>query len=432
MTAMAALAALIACKGKDDSESLRSAVAGPASLRDVVRLTGSVLPADSVELKSQVSAEIKKILIKQGDFVKKGQLLIDLDRVQLELTHEKLVIAVKTADVNLKSAERDLARGQSQLPTGSVSSDHVQDLVFARDRAKLALESAQIDLKNNDQDIAYTRIVAPCDGQVIRLPVTVGEMAVGAATSSSGGNDLAILADPAHLKVVVEVSELDYPRLKLGQRVEISTEADPDKLQAGHVSFIPPSASPSTSNTSVQVFPVEVTLDQDVPAISLTEVAAGSHRWGGWSGKPGAGRDSARAGKWSHGGKDSAKGGGGWKHGGKDTAAGGRRHSHGGNRNDSLNTKLVPGMTVNVDFVFLERKVDIAVPYDLVKTSPDGARKVVRIRGDKGLRPKPVQVGVTDFRSIEILDGLSAGDTVWAEPDNSSGKQSRQGGGPPR
>jgi RND family efflux transporter MFP subunit len=425
LLATAALALLVAgCKSKSEVSSARHAVAGPATLRDVARLTGTVAPSDTLQIKSQITQQITRIHVKEGDFVKKGQLLFDLDREQLQLRHEQLLIAVSTAKLGLEAADRDFDRAQSQLKNGSVSTDRVQDLQFARDKARLALQNAQLDLKSNERDLYYTRIVAPRDGQLIHLNVSEGEMAV-AANSVSGGV-LGVIADPTRLKVVVEVSELDYPRLRMGQSVEISTEAQPDRLLPGHVTYIPPAAQPSSSNSSVMVFRVETTLDKDASPVRLSEVAGGSR--GAWGGR----NHGADTGKRS--------GSGGWRrdssrHGGRklgvDTAAKARRHAE--SVADSSNGRLAPGMTVNVDFVFLERKVELAVPYDLVTTSKDGARKMVRIRDERGTHPKPVQVGSTDFKNIEILGGVEVGDTVYAaEEATGSDRSSKRGpGGPP-
>jgi RND family efflux transporter MFP subunit len=411
LAALAAIAVLAGCTGKKSTASTsRSAVAGPATLRDVARLTGTVEPADTIQVKSEVTQQIKRVLVKEGDFVKKGQLLFDLDREQLELKHEQFVIAVATAKLSLKAAERDLERAQVQIRNGSVSADHVQDLEIARDKAKLSLQTAELDLKSNDRDLSNTKITAPRDGQLIRLDVTEGEMAV--AASSASGNVLGVIADPTRLKVVVEVSELDFPRLKLNQKVEISTESQADKLLQGTVSYIPPSAQASTSNSSVMVFKVEVTLDMEATPVKLSEVSAGTKHH-----REGKGGDSARA-------QSKQKSSG-----------------------EKLNTSLVPGMTVNVDFVFVERKVDVSVPYDMVSTGSDGATKIVWVRGkaaggDAKVRqrpsalagdfhPKRIEVGPTDYKNYEILSGIAAGDTIFAAPDTSS-KSSKGGpGGPP-
>jgi hypothetical protein len=216
------------------------------------------------------------------------------------------------------------------------------------------------------------------------------------------------------------VSELDFPRLKLGQKVEISTESQADKLLQGVVSYIPPSAQASSSNSSVMVFKVEVTLVLGAKPQNLSEVAGGSKRHR--EGK--TGNDSVRAAAW----KQKAKE--------REASA------------EKINTSLVPGMTVNVDFVFVERKVDLAVPYDMVSTAADGATKIVWVRGKTNdgeekvrrkpsalagdFHPKRIQAGSTDYKNYEILYGLSAGDTIFAAPDTSS-KSSKKGGpgGPP-
>lgn len=418
--ALVALAMFSGCTPKSESATGRKAVAGPATLRDVARLTGTVAPSDTIQIKSQVTQQITRILVKEGAFVKKGQLLFDLDREQLQLKHEQLSIAVAAAKLSVQSTERDLGRAQTQFGNGSVSADHVQDLQFARDRAKLALRNSELDLKSNERDLYYTRITAPRDGQVIRLNASEGEMAVSA--NSVSGGVLGVIADPTRLKVVVEVSELDYPRLRLDQPVEISTESQPDKLLPGHVTYIPPAAQSSSSNTSVMVFRVETTLDKDARPVLLSEVAAGgAHRsWGSRTGGS-PGRKDSTLGKPGHG-----------KRGG-DSAVG-IRPGHARKANaDTGNTSLASGMTVNVDFVFLERKVDVAVPYDLVTTSKDGARKMVRIRDSSGLHPKPVNVGSTDYKSIEILGGLAAGDSLFAPDDakGASGNRPKGPGGPP-
>lgn len=423
--ALAPLAILSGC-GKDAASApSRTAVAGPASLRDVARLTGTVKPSDSVVVKSEVSGQIKRLLIRAGDFVKKGQLLIELDREQLELKRDQLQIAVETAKLALKAAERDLARGRSQLTGGSVSADRVEDLEMARDRARLALRNAELDLKSNLRDLANTRIVSPRDGQVIALNVTEGEMAIS-VTAASGGASLAVLADPRDLKVVVEVSELDFPRLKLGQKVEISTESQSDKLLIGRVSYIPPGAQASATNASVMVFKVEVTLDKGARPVDYAEVAAGAKRPHRGDGKGPGGKDRARCDSSSRSAKAAAK--------------------------DSVNTSLVPGMTVNVDFVFLERKAEITVPYNLVTVGSDGITRTVWVRKGAGggpdskdakapaagkekapgLRPQRIRVGATDFKNIEVLGGLAAGDTVFAAPDTTRAGGRKGGpGGPP-
>jgi hypothetical protein len=99
---------------------------------------------------------------------------------------------------------------------------------------------------------------------------------------------------------------------------------------------------------------------------------------------------------------------------------------------DSASTGLMPGMTVGVDFVFLQRDVPVAVPYEAIRSGSSAAEgssatakagtasssvsrpATVLVRGAKGgLESKQVRIGVTDYRHTEILEGVVAGDTVW-------------------
>jgi len=425
----AAMAVFTGCK-EAAKDAGRAEVAGPTTIRDAVRLTGTIEPLDSVELKSEVSGKIVKILFREGDEVKRGQLILLIDTVPFLLSRDKSALQVDRAALALKTAQREVARAKELVVTGSVSKDHVEDLETAVQRAELDLRDAKLSLRNTELDLARTKIRAPMDGRLINFPSEVGEVAAS-AVGANGGTSLGTIADPTKLKVVVEVGELDYARLKLGMSVKVSTEGG--RPRAGHVSFIPSSARASADTKTIKVFPVEVVLDGESEGI-------------------------------------------------------------------------LPGMTVGVDFVFLEREVPVSVAYEAVKTGGrfggkasssggqvatdsvklapvDSARKgrdggdtakrarhadgkwqgsrdgagtsgarsggegsvarpqaktaTVLVRGPEGkLAPKQVKIGVTDYRRTEIVEGLAVGDTVWIQDDGAASKsasgQKRGGpGGPP-
>lgn len=94
------------------------------------------------------------------------------------------------------------------------------------------------------------------------------------------------------------------------------------------------------------------------------------------------------------------------------------------------NNELVPGLTVAVDFLFLDKQVAVAVPYSAVKTGKRKGGAVVMVRGPDGKpMPREVKTGATDYRNTEILEGLAAGDSiVVASEEKLNGKSS---GGPP-
>lgn len=382
-------AAMAACGGKDAKETRgRMVVAGPTTLRDAVRFSGSVEPVVQVDLKAEISGRILSLPVEEGAMVKKGAVLAQLDPEPYQLKVDRAVLAVDRAKLVLSTAERDLRRIEALLSTGTVSKDAVEDLGTAKRKAELDLRDAALQLREAKKDLASAQIRAPMDGQLIALDVEEGEM-VASAEAASGGTTMGVVADPSRMKVEVEVGELDYPRLKLGMRVAVSSgSADGTGRIQGKVTFISSSARASSSSSSVQVFPVEITLDSpgaaphDRPALTKSVAAAGSK-----PGKPlrgGAGRDSGRTGKRL--GSDSAL-------------------------ERAAPLDLVAGMTVAVDFVFMEREVPVSVPASAIQKGKEGS--TVAVKGADGKTvPRVVRVGATDYRNTEILEGLAAGDSV--------------------
>jgi RND family efflux transporter MFP subunit len=360
IAAVAAIGALAlsGCQKKNaDADSAQAA--GPARIRDVVRLAGKVQPVTQVDLKSEVSGRITKLHAREGDSVARGQLLVELDPTPFQLRVDRAAITVDRTRLALTVARRNLERSKALIESGSVSKDALQDLEVAVSKAELDLRDAELNWRETRKDLADSRIAAPMQGRLISLDVEEGEM-VAAATSMSGGTAMGTVADPRRMKVEVEVGELDFPRLKKGMEVEISSEALKKPLK-GQVTFISSSAKASTSSgsSSIQVFPVEVEVADD--------------------------------------------------------------------------RSLVPGLTVAVDFLFLDKPVEVAVPYAAVKTGKRKGSATVTVRGPDGKPiPKQVKVGDTDYRNIEILEGLVAGDSVIVtSSERSSSASGNAGGGPP-
>lgn len=353
-------------KGADEPKG-RMVAAGPVTLRDAVRLSGTVQPVVQVELKAEVSGRILRLPVQEGAAVKRGDLLVQIDPEPFQLKVDRAQLVVDRARLALSTATRDLSRAKVLVPTGTVSSDAVEDLQTALSKAELDLRDAQLQAREARKDLANAQLRAPMDGRLISLAVEEGEM-VASAISANGGTDLGVVADPSKMKVEVEVGELDFPRLRLGMPVEITTGSEGARPRKGAVTFVSSSARASTASSSIQVFPVEVTLDADSA--------------------PRKGRDGA----------------------------------------SSTASALVSGMTVGVDFVFLEREVPVAVPTGAIKKGKDGG---VQVRDAEGkIVVRKVRTGATDFRHTEILEGLQAGDSVLVA--ESSQKSGAPGMGGPR
>ena len=423
MGVFAVAVGLSSCKGASDTPVGRMAVVGPAKLRDAVRLSGTVQPVVQVELKAEVSGRIIKLPTKEGAMVKKGDLLVELDPVPFQLKVDRAQLVVDRMRLAVSTAKRDLSRSTALAATGTVSPDAVVDLETALKKAELDLRDADLQLKESAKDFSDAHVRAPMNGQLISLKVEEGEM-VASAVSLSGGTTMGVVADPAKMKVVVEVGELDYPRLRLGMPVEVSSGSDGTRALKGSVTFISSSARASTASASIQVFPVEVTLNSDTGSgKEKVEGEGRSKGAGGGHGAPGASDSQGRGGV--HQRRDSAVAGASEGAGkGNDSAKGGKRDRKGASGESFT---LVAGMTVAVDFVFMEREAPIAVLQSAIQK---GKESTVLVRtADGKTESRKVRTGATDFRHIEILEGLVAGDSVLV-PESASATKKPGGGGP--
>ena len=415
------------CSGKAATKN-RPEIAGPTTIRDAVRLTGTIEPVDSVELKSEVTGRIVKVFFREGDAVKRGQLILMLDTVPLLLSRDKFGLQVDRDNLALTTAKREVDRAKALVSTGSVSNDHLQDLEVAAQKAELDLKDAKLSLRNAELDVARTRIRAPMDGHLINFQAEVGEVAAS-AEGISGGTSLGTIADPTKLKVVVEVGELDYARLKLGMPVKVSTEGG--RQRPGKVSFIPSSARSSNDTKTIKVFPVEVVLDGETDgilpgmtvgvdfvflerqvAVSVPYEAVKTGKPGGKGGAGKTGSDSQKTVA-----SDTVKS--------IDTTAqasrGGDSSIHkGGRRKGDGNWQGGAG-----------RGKDSGASAAGAGLAPKSG--TVLVRGEKGeFVPRVVKFGVTDYRRTEIVEGLTAGDTVWIQDESAtkSATGARGPGGP--
>lgn len=404
---VALVVSLASCKGAAPGDEGRMVAAGSAILRDAVRLSGTVEPVVSVDLKAEVSGRIVSLPRDEGAEVAKGDLLVQLDPEPFRLKVDRAQLAVDRARLAVGTARRELGRGKALVATGTLSADALEDLETALRKVELDERDALLQLREARKDLADASVRSPMAGRLITLNVEEGEMA-SAAVSANGGTELGVVADPSRMKVTVEVGELDYGRLRLGMPVEVGSGTEGVRSRRGTVSFISSSARASSGSSGIQVFPVEVTLASDSSGAPETPRARRSR----------GDAEAARAGKGAPpSGPDS------------DAAlrsAAGRKSGGAKGADEAL--VLVPGMTVAVDFVFMEREAPVAVPPAAVVRK--GGSSFVKVRTSTGaLEERKVTTGATDYRRIEIVEGLSAGDSVFVAQTEASAK--RGPGGPP-
>ena len=286
---------LTAAKRGKGTVEVRLDTVKPQDLVASVTASGRIEPKTKVDISADITGRITQIAVKEGDWVKKGQFLLQIDPTQYEAAvsrAEALLSASTAAQVQAKAnydqAERTVGRAKelSSSSPNLISTEAVEQAQTSFDVAKANLNAANAQMAQNratleearDQ-LSKTRLISPLDGRVTRLNVEVGEVAVPGTFSK----ETALLMTVADLSVIlakVQVDETDVVRLAMGDSVRVSIDAFPDTAFVGHITKISNSAqltataTASGSSDKAVDFDVEITLahpPQDIrPDLSAT------------------------------------------------------------------------------------------------------------------------------------------------------------------
>lgn len=264
--------------GGEKSTAVYLEKAAARDIEEVVSAPGQIDPRVKVNLSSNVIGKIDRLHFKEGDDVKKGQLLVDLERANYEAQRNRMQaelanreIEVRRARVNLENAETQFDRARRLREQGIQAEELFDRAKVELANAKANLEAAgeyvrQADagLRQATEDLGYTRIVSPMDGKVVLLNAQEGEVVV-TGTMNNLGSVIAVIADLSEILVVADVTEIEVVNLRVGQPAKVKVDAIDDKAYEGRVVEIGSSASLRAGSTSgVRYFKVKVQiLDPD-------------------------------------------------------------------------------------------------------------------------------------------------------------------------
>jgi HlyD family secretion protein len=261
---------------------------GRRDLVAVVTASGKIEPDTKVDILSDIQGRITRIGVREGDLVKKGDFLIQIDPAtyQAAVSRSEALLASAQSDylrarANQDQAKRTLDRALDLQRTNAslITQESVEqaqtgyDVAVANTKASEAsVEQARASRQEARDNLSKTRIVAPISGRITRLAVEEGEVAVPGTFSRDVGL-LMTVADMSRILAKVQVDETDVVRLADGDSVEVSIDAFPDTVFVGTVTKISNSAqltaasTSSGSNTQAVDFNVEVTLKNPPPDV---------------------------------------------------------------------------------------------------------------------------------------------------------------------
>jgi HlyD family secretion protein len=278
----------MAVKKKNQATEVRLANVERHDLVAAVTASGRIEAEKQVDVTADITGRILHIAVQEGDMVRKGQFLIQIDPVQFEgavARNEALQASSQAsliqARTNRDQAKRALDRALEirRSAPDLISSEAVEQAQQAYDVAvstflanEAQVEQSRAALKEARDNLSRTRLYAPMNGRVVRLAVEVGEVAVP-GTFSKETALLVTIADMATILAKVQVDETDVVRLASGDSVEVSIDAYPDTTFVGKVTKISNAAKLSQTAAGAQTGANDRAVDFDVE-ITLTNPPA--------------------------------------------------------------------------------------------------------------------------------------------------------------
>ncbi len=229
------------------------------NLTEIVVANGKIQPVMQVIISPEVAGEITALPVKEGDRVKKGDLLVQIkpdnyqaSRNSAEAVYKSALGNKTLAQAELDRAEAEFKRNEDLFRTKLVSDSVWLDFKTAFDVAKLRYtnavhqaDQAKYGLDKAMDDLSKTTISAPMDGTITRLQSQLGERVLG--TSFNMGTVIMTVADLDNMEARVDIGESDVVLIACGQKARLEVDAFKDKKFTGTVTEIA-----NSSRTSMQ------------------------------------------------------------------------------------------------------------------------------------------------------------------------------------
>jgi HlyD family secretion protein len=271
--------------GKKEGTKVTAENVQRRTIIEVVNASGKVYPVTEVKISPDISGEITELLVKEGDTVKKGQLLAKIFEDIYSIQKDQASYGVAQSQSQLDNVEASLQALKAQYEQAETNFRMQQKLfdekvisksefiaaeaAFKTAKANYeagtksinatgaAVQSAKATLNRASKDLSRTIIIAPMDGVVSLLNVKKGEKVAG--NSFNVGTEILRIADMGQMEVRVDVGENDIPKVKLGDSALVTIDAYSDRKFKGIVTQIASSNNGASAQLGVSTTTTDVT-----------------------------------------------------------------------------------------------------------------------------------------------------------------------------
>jgi HlyD family secretion protein len=385
---------------KDEGKEVEISKVIASTIVETVSATGKIQPEIEVKISPEVSGEIILLNVKEGQVVKKGDLLVKINPDLYTSSYNRSVsnlsgtkAGLTQSEASFKEAKANYERNKTLYEKGVISKSDWDKAIASFEVAKATrqssyynVQSASASVNEAKDNLGRTTIYSPADGTISVLNVELGERVLG--TQQMAGTELLRVANLNNMEVEVDVNENDIVKIKIGDEANVEVDAYLKKKFKGVVTSISNSASTTLTSDQVTNFKVKVRILKE----SYQDLLEG---------KP------------------------------------------------ASYSPFRPGMTATVDIITTTKTNVLAVPISSVvvksdttavkdfkvedpnekKTAPKNDKKFecvfVKV-GDKA-KIRIIKTGIQDDTNIEVMSGLKPGDVVITGPYTTVSKELNSG-----
>ena len=266
LIALAVIALCIACyffffKKEPPAKIVDTEKVELGAITNSVTATGTIEPVTEVEVGTQVSGKIDKLYVDYNATVKKGQLLAELDRSNLQSTLSAAKTDYSTCVNEFQYYEKVYNRNKALHDKNLISDSEYEEIEYQYVRTKNAVTKSKFEVDKATTNLGYATITSPINGVVISVEVEEGQTVTASMTTPT----LFIIAENlVDMQVVANIDEADIGELKEGQKVEFTVDAYPNDKFSGVVRQV--RLQPTTTSNVVTY---EVIVDTKNPDLKL-------------------------------------------------------------------------------------------------------------------------------------------------------------------
>ncbi|MDP8211047.1 MAG: efflux RND transporter periplasmic adaptor subunit [Candidatus Stygibacter australis] len=249
-------------KNEGFAQQVKKTVVEKGEITIKLEETGEIQPVSEIEQKSKVSGKIAKLFFEEGDYIKVGDVIAEIEpdyNQTYEITQKTRNL--RTAEIDLANAQRDWENNQKLYQDQYISQNELDKYADALERAQINYDTNLLQyesIKEIETVDNVSKVLAAASGTVITKNVEEGEMVLSNTGNYSNGTVLCVIADLSKMIVSSKINEVDIGKISKGMEVKIQVDAYPYESYSGAITSIAPMAQ---LINNVKVFPVEINID---------------------------------------------------------------------------------------------------------------------------------------------------------------------------